>query len=345
MARQHLRIGTGRGVGRLVGALGLICALMLAAGPSRAQEFVMKFATQTRNDVHQEFMTQFKAELEKVTNKRIRVDVYTAAQLGSAPRQIEGVRLGTIEGMAAPAELLAGADPRFPVLTMPGLFKGAEHALHTVDVPEIRQAIAEIATSRRMVLIGLTFYGSQLFAFKKPVTKLEDLSGKRIRIVASEGEQDVLRALGASPIPMALPEVLPAIQQGILDGASSAFPVYVGFKFYDSAPNILDTDLWQVISLNLVSKAWFDRLPPDLQKAVMDTGAKVEIEVNKWALAKVKSYAAIWTSNGGKIVKLSPAEQADLVRRATAAIQPLLKKNPQLNELYNKVKAAAATVN
>ena len=61
----------------------------------------------------------------------------------------------------------------------------------------------------------------QSFVFKAPVAKLADFSGKRIRVLASEGEQSAIAALGGSAVPMSLQEVLPALQQGTIDGVNS----------------------------------------------------------------------------------------------------------------------------
>src|SRR5262245_27274556 len=214
---------------RLLGRVHAVvaCALMtLGAGVACAQAFVMKFATQPINDMQHEYIKMYKAELEKATN-RIRVEIYPASQLGGAQRQVEGLRLGTIEAAIGPSELFFGADPRFQVLALAGLFKDNEHARKALDVPEFRKAIVDFTDPRGIVTIGLNVYDQQLFTFKAPVTKLADFSGKRVRVLASEGEQASVVALGASAVPMSLPEVLPAVQQGTIDGASSVIGAFV----------------------------------------------------------------------------------------------------------------------
>ena len=254
----------------------------------------MKFATLTINDVQHEFIKMYKAELEKTTNNRIKVDIYPAGQLGGAPRQAEGLRLGTIEAASGPAELFVGADPRFQGLAMAGLFKDLEHVRRAVLVPQVRQAISEVAASRGLVLLGIIVYDTQSFVFKTPVTKLADFAGKRIRVLASEGEQAQVNALGGAAVPMSLGEVLPALHQGTIDGVNSGIPVFVAFKYYDGATNLLDTHLWAIVTVNLVSKVWYDRLPADLKKAVTDAGAKVEPEANKWVAARLVQDTNTW---------------------------------------------------
>jgi TRAP-type C4-dicarboxylate transport system substrate-binding protein len=320
-------------------------AMVLAAGPASAQNFSMKFATQTLNDLQHEYMKVFKAEIEKRTNGRIKVDIFPAAQLGAAPRQTEGLRLGTIQAAIGPAELFVGADQRFQALAFAGLFKNVDHARRVMELPAARQAVAEVADARGLVAIGMTVYDLQMFTTKSPMTKLADFSGKRIRVLASEAEQAMVRALGGAPVPMALPEVLPAVQQGTIDGVTSVMGVFNAFRYYDAAPNVLDTKLWSLMPLALMNKAWLASLPADLQKTVRDVGAGIEADLHKWQLKRIEADRSNWASKGGKIVTLSSAEQAEAERKVTAALEPILAKNAPLKAFYDKLKAAATSVN
>ena len=227
---------------------------------------------------------------------------------------------------------------------MAGLFKDAEHARKVLATPAFRQGIAEMAATRGMILISVHLFDMQSFVYKTPVTKLADFAGKRTRVLASEAEQQAVSALGGAPVPMTLGEVLPAIQQGTIDGASSGMPVFLAFKYHDAAPNQIDTHLWAVVTLGLVSKPWFDKLPADLQKAVRDAAAKVEPELVKWSVTRAEADSKAWLAAGGKTIKLSDAEQAEAVKKVGATLDPILNKNAGVKELYGKLKAAADSV-
>ncbi|HEX2338623.1 MAG TPA: TRAP transporter substrate-binding protein DctP, partial [Hyphomicrobiaceae bacterium] len=227
---------------------------------------------------------------------------------------------------------------------MAGLFKDIAHVRRALLVPQFRQAITELAASRGLIFNGIYVYGTQSFLFKAPVTKLAEFAGKRVRVLASEAEQAQVNSLGAASVPMTLGEVLPALNQGTIDGVSTGISIFVSLKYYDAATNMVDTHLWAIVTISLVSKVWHDKLPPDLQKAVVETGFKVEPEINKWGEARLAEDANTWTTKGGKTITLSPAEQQEAERRVTAAIQPILDKNAPLKEFYNKLKAAAASV-
>jgi TRAP-type C4-dicarboxylate transport system substrate-binding protein len=212
-----------------------------------------------------------------------------------------------------------------------------------LDAPVVRKAVADIAASRQLVNIGLNIYDLQSFVFKTPVSKLADFSGKRIRVLASQAEQESVKSLGGAPVPMSFGEIIPALQQGTIDGVASVLGVWVALRYYDVAPHMLDTRFWGIVPVVMVSKVWFDRLPPDLQQAVRDTAVAIEPEMHKWQLARVASDLNAWVEKGGKVAKLPQSEQEEAVRRVSAAIQPVLAGNPGMKELYDTLKNAAAT--
>jgi TRAP-type C4-dicarboxylate transport system substrate-binding protein len=228
---------------------------------------------------------------------------------------------------------------------MAGLFNGLEHARQAVRFPEVRQAVFEVAAARNLLAIGINTYDLQGFVFKQPVTKLADFAGKRVRVLATESEQAQVNALGAAAVPISLTDALPALQQGTIDGVKSVKGIFVAFKYYDVAPNLLETQLWPFVSVALVSKVWHDRLPADLQKAVRDVGASIEAELDQWQIARIAADTKAWTEHGGKIARLSPAEHDEALRRIIGALQPILDKSAPLKEFYNKIRAGAGKVN
>ncbi|HYJ43492.1 MAG TPA: TRAP transporter substrate-binding protein [Xanthobacteraceae bacterium] len=323
---------------------GAVAAAVLCFTTPADAQITMKFATLTLNDMQHEYAKLYKDALEKATDGKIKVEVYPAGQLGGAPRQTEGLRLGTIEAAIGPSELFFGADRRFQVLALAGLFKDNEHARKALNVPEMRKLISDFTASRGMITMGLHVYDGQMFAFRAPVTNLAGFAGKRIRVLASEGEQASVSALGAAPVPMSLPEVVPALQQGTIDGVNAPIGVFVPFRYNDAAPNVVDTRFWHLIPIAMVSKVWFDKLPADLQKAVLETGSKLEADIHQWQIKKIADDYKTWADRGGKIVKLSPAEQTEAEKKIDAAIQGVLDKNPPSKEFYQKIKAITSAV-
>jgi len=342
MALRH-RYSSFRQRGLLVLALAAIAAFTFS-GPARAQNFTMKFATQTINDVQHEYMKVFKTELEKASNGKIKVEIYPASQLGNFQRMMEGIRLGTIEAIIAPFEFYVAVDPRYQAMAMAGLFRDNNHSRKVFDLPAARQAITALGEGRGYVTASIMPYDTQLIGSKTPITKLADFAGKRIRVLASEAEQAEVKALGAATVPMALQEVLPALQQGTIDGVNAVMTVFTAFRYYDSAPYILETRLWSLISFTVISKTFYDKLPPDLQKVMIETAAKIEPQLHQWQIARLAADREVWTKNNGKFAKLSDAEQTEAQKRVIEAVQPMFAKDAALKAFYDRIKTLAASV-
>jgi TRAP-type C4-dicarboxylate transport system substrate-binding protein len=185
----HHRSAAFRQFGLFVLTLALMAAFAITANPVCAQDFTLKFATQTINDIQHEYMKVFKTELEKASNGKIKVEVYPASQLGNFQRMMEGIRLGTIEAIIAPAEFYVAVDPRYQAIAMTGLWGENEHAIKILNLPETRQTIAALGEGRGYITASLIPYDTQLIGSKTPITKLADFAGKRIRVLASEAEQ------------------------------------------------------------------------------------------------------------------------------------------------------------
>ena len=333
---------------RVRGPVAAMAAVLagVAAVPALAQQpIVLKMGTQTQNDVQHEYMKVFKSKVEAAANNRIRVELYPASQLGPFPQQISGLRLGNIQSLVGPFEFYVGIDPSFQVTSMAGLWKDNDHIRRVADKPEFRKIMQDVGEKRDITVGGIIAYDMQHFAFKQPVATLADFKGRRVRVLASEAEQAAVQALGSASIPMPLPEVLPALQQGTIDGVSSGFTIFTTLRYFDAAPHIAETKLWALVTAILFSKSWLDGLPADLKKIILDTAKGIETENHEWNRGTVKAAYEIWQKNNGKIVKLPAADQADAQKRVIEATNKVLEKHPAVKATYEAVKKIADSTN
>lgn len=322
-------------------ATALLAGAAMVSSTAAQQPIVLKFGTQTQNDVQHDYMKRYKDELEKVTGGKIRVELYPASQLGPFPRQVEGLRLGNIQALTGPFEFFVGVDPSFQTTSMAGLFKGNEHIRAVSDKPEFRKIMEDIGDKKGVTVASFIVYDMQYFTFKQPAASLADVKGRRIRVLASEAEQAAVQSLGMASIPMALPEVLPALQQGTIDGVSSGLSIFTTLRYYDASPNALETRLWGILAGVLMSKDWLTGLPADLRKQVLDVAKAIEQPNHAWNVENLKNAREVWAKNGGKMLKLSDAEQAIAQASVSEATVKVLAKYPAVKATYEAIKAIA----
>jgi len=121
-------------------ALAFACVPTLVPGTARgadAKSFVMKFTFPTINDQVHQFAKNYAAAVEKDSGGRIKAELYPASQLGSIPRQIEGVQFGAIQCAIIPPEFFVGIDERFQLLAAPGLITSFAHGQRVAGDPAV----------------------------------------------------------------------------------------------------------------------------------------------------------------------------------------------------------------
>jgi len=319
----------------------LALAAGLSAGPAAAAEFVMKFGTATINETQHQFIKFYKEELEKASGGRIEVQIYPASQLGPIPREIEGVQLGNIQGYIGPVDFFVGVDPRFGVFSAPMLFRDEPNAAATVHDPAVQKAMFDLAGPKRMVGIATLDLGSSNYGAKNAIMRLADFNGKKLRINGTELERQKMAKLGATGIGMPLSEVVPALDQGTIDGTISGLSVFVAFKMNDLLKVVTVTNDTFIISIAVVSKPWLDTLPPDLQKVVTEAGAAVQAKAQAWEVDFTKKLASDWTALGGTVHALPTEDLARMKTLLDPVADETTKGQPAVHDMLELVRAAA----
>lgn len=327
---------------------GSACVMLLALtlGGARAADdksYVMKLGTATINDAQHEWCKRFVAMVQKDSGGRITGEIYPASQLGPIAREIEGVQFGAIQGYIGPPEFLAGIDHRYEVLSAPGLITDMAHGIRVASDPELQKMMFGLGANKGIHGVALWVSQPSSIVASKPIRHLADLKGKKLRVLAADMQEEMVKRLGASPIAMTLGDVLPAIQQGAIDGAVLALTVDATMKFYDAAKYITETNQPFIFSMGFLSKKWYDALPADLQK-ILDTDAlKAAAEVNPWQVDFYKKESELWKQNG-EIISLPADEQADMMQTVRGVGAEVAKSSPELEQAYNVfVEAATRT--
>jgi TRAP-type transport system periplasmic protein len=331
---------------RAVGAVGvsaLVLALALTFGAAQAQDktFVMKVTLPTINDAPHQFAKDFAALVEKDSGGRIKGEVYPASQLGSIPRQIEGTQFGAIQVATVPPEFFVGVDERFEVMAAPGLVDSMAHGERLAADPAVLKVMLGLGADKGLHGVALfTSQPSSIIA-KSPVRHLADLTGKKLRVFASQFQTVAFGRLGVTPVAMSLGDVLPALQQGAIDGAVAGTVIYAAMHYQDAAKYVTQTGQPVIFGLAAVSKKWYDSLPADLQQVIDKDAASASVEVNPQAVAIDANADKRWLDSGGELIDLPADEQASMLKTLASVAEDVSKTKPAVSAAYQIVAAAA----
>jgi TRAP-type C4-dicarboxylate transport system substrate-binding protein len=325
-----------------VGALALASVLM--PGVARAADdktYVMKITTPTLNDAPHQLAKNYAAAVERDSGGRIKAEVYPASQLGPIPRQIEGVQFGAIQCAVIPPDFFVGVDERFEVLAAPGLVDSLAHGQRVAADPAVLKLILGLGAEKGLHGGGLFMAAPSALIAKKPIRHLDDFKGRKIRIFASDFQSVALKRLGASPVAMTLGDVLPALQQGAIDGAIAAVTVFNAMQYHDAAKYITETNQPAIFLMLEISRKWYDSLPKDLQQVVDRDAAAESVAINPWAVDFLAKSRKAWVDKGGELISLPPDEQSAMMEGLASVGEDVSQPKPQLSAAYHIAADAA----
>jgi len=312
-------------------------AFVLGVTPAAAADFTMKIGFATMNDIQHQWANWYKEALEASSKGRIEVRLFPRGQLGPISSQIEGLQLGTIEAFTTPADFFAGMDPRFGTFSIPLLFKDAAHAEKVLLDPAMNKEILALGADKSIQIVSVYTFAPAHYFGKQPIRRLDDFKGKKLRVNATAAERAKMRQFGASAVPMDLAEVVPGIQQGVIDGTMSATAVYVNLKFIDIAKVLTEVNDTMIVSVAAVSRPWLAKLPADLRQAVIEEGAKLQPRINEHSHVLDQSMVKRWREAGGELVKLPEADQARVKQLLAGIGEEVTKDNPNANAFYKRL--------
>ena len=325
----------------------VITALIGASSPATAQAqaaktYVMKLSTATLNDTQHEWMKRFAAAVTKDAGGRIKAEVYPASQLGSIPRQIEGTQFGAIQAWIGPPEFLVGVDQRYEALSAPGMFASQDQDVKVIQDPAVRSMMLGLGANKGLTGIALLPLGPSSIVLTKPVRHLAEFKGKRIRVLASPFQLEMIKRMDASPVAMSLADVLPALQQGTVDGALGTVPVFGPLHYLDAAKYITEIGQPFVNTIAVMNKKWLEALPPDLQKIVRDDATATSVSIVPFVNDFFAAQRKAWTDKGGELISLPSDEQAAFLAKTKNIGDELSKDRPELHQAVDVVLAAVA---
>jgi TRAP-type C4-dicarboxylate transport system substrate-binding protein len=144
-----------------------------------------------------------------------------------------------------------------------------------------------------------------------------------------------MQRLGATGVPMPLDQVLPALQTGAIDGVLSTIIVSTPFKYYSVAKYFLQLSPSMLTTVAVVSRSWFEKLPPDLQAIVTNDGQKVGRGMLPFTENYVKDEIKTWTASGGEYIRFSPSDQEQVRSKIADVASDVLKTEPESKRLYD----------
>jgi TRAP-type C4-dicarboxylate transport system substrate-binding protein len=263
------------------------------------------------------FWRMFEDNIAAKAGVRIRVKKLVHGELGGDDVGFQAVRKGRGQMGIAGENGFAQTIPEASVLNLPFLFASPEECDFVFDTVWTPEAKA-IAAARDIVLLQWVEIGWMHVYGRKPLAEPEAIKGYRMRALPYEASQAFLKAVGADTIVMPTPDVIPALQTGLIDGGETSLLMYVRTGMSGYAPHLTLTRHSYATSGLFANKRWFERLSP-ADRAVVAAAFPDQDYIRRDTRASLDQELTAARARGVSVHDLTPAQRA----RWEAAAAPI----------------------
>jgi TRAP-type C4-dicarboxylate transport system substrate-binding protein len=204
-------------------------------------------------------------EVEKRTNGKVKITYFGGGTLTPAAQTYDGVVKGIADIGESVAGYTRGKFPLSQVIDQPLGYKSGYWATRLINEYFKKFKPKEFDEVK---VLYLHAHGPGILFTKKPVNKLEDLKGMRIRSTGFSAR--VAQALGAAPVAMPQPETYDALRTGVVDGVLNPIEAMKGWKIGEVVNYTIENygSAYSTSFFVVMNKAKWNSLPPDIQKTI-----------------------------------------------------------------------------
>ena len=246
----------------------------------------------------------FNAKLKELSKGTMEIDQYPGAQLGQEPQMLQLIKSGDLDFMVSSSANSATVSPEAGVMSMHFLFRSEDHLIKSIANPELVKAVRGMIedTVKGGHALAVTTLGLRHMYGKVPVTKLDDIKGKKVRVQATPTEDTTFPAYGAQTVHMPFGSVYTSLQTGVVDFAENGINVYLANKHYEVAPVLSITEHEANNSMIWISDKLWSSLTDEQKGWVQEAANEVSRTEPKKALELEHQSATKLKSMGVKVV-------------------------------------------
>ena len=223
---------------------------------------------------HQGFLDWAKA-VEARTKGGLKIEVFHSSQLGKEEDIIEQIRQGANIGQNTDSARMGNYVPGIAVMNGPYFVETLEDVAKLRKAPTVIKWQEELASKHGLKVVSFNWVqGYRHFFTNTAIRKPADLQGLRIRTPPAPIWQESIRALGATPVAMNFGDMYPGLQQRAIDGVELVYNNIPGGRFYEVLKFANETRHIMLINFEVVSAKWFDGLPKEYQRALVEEADK-----------------------------------------------------------------------
>ena len=270
-------------------------------------------------------------ELWKRTNGQMYLDYKPFSMLGGEVEVLNQLQMGAIQGMAVSSVASTNLGPRFGLVNLPFLINSFDKLDKFVNSGKLFDHFLMAMDHQGIMGVDICSYGNYGWATTVPVKTIADAKKVKFRIAEAAVNKLSYKAWGFNPVVMPWPDVPVALKQGVITGLDHTLTVCSITKKFEVARYFTELNYAQGLFIWIFNKAWFNKLPADLQKTLVATVKDVCAEARAAAKQQeMEQRKAAKEKYGVEYFQLSDGDMQKLIGQASSVHE---KFAPEINKI------------
>lgn len=296
-------------------------ATLPVVGIASARTKTIKFANQNaKGHPIVMGMEKFAELVEARSGGRLKVNVFPGGALGSDQANVTALQAGSLEMASMNSGIFANQVREFAIYDFPFLFSNPNEADAIVNGP-IGQSLHARLDERGIVGLGYYELGFRhITNSRRPINRVEDIAGLKLRVIPNPINVDWVNALGANPTPMPFTELYAALEQRAVDGQENPIATIYAAKLFEVQRHMVLTYHQYNPQSVVISKRFWDTLSAEEKKIIQDAASESAIFQREQSRTAVASTLDKLRQSNMQVTELPPAEVAKFRERMKPVI-------------------------
>ncbi|MBN2553788.1 MAG: TRAP transporter substrate-binding protein, partial [Spirochaetales bacterium] len=267
---------------------------------------------------------------------RIKATANFGSELGNQREQVEMCKTGSLEMVvSAPGTGPGAYVPQLQAVDLPYLFKDEDHFVRVLN--GIEGEVSKLLAPHNFIAVGGQNMGFRhMLVKRRPIGTPADLQGLKMRGPNPVFVQ-MFEALGAGGITTDWNDIYTALQTGVIDGMEASPDMIYSMKFHEQAKYMSKTYHNASCVFYFFNKEWYDSLPQDVQKIVMDSARKAAAYQNKIDLEAQEASLQKLIDEG--VIVNEVQDINDFVRLTKPMMDEFKARGPEWEDFIDKITA------
>lgn len=311
--------------------------MVFCAATASAQTTVIKLGTLVPKDSPWfEILNKMGDEWKQESGGKIQLHIYPGGEQGDEPEMVEKVRIKKLQAVALSGAGLSGILADVSALQIPLMLDSYEEFDYVRD--HIAGRLEKGLAQRGYIVLNWGYAGWVHFYTKRPATRPDEIRAMKLCVLQGDaGSFAIYQQNGFHPVALAATDIFTGLQTGLVDAIQGPPLFALTNQWYVGAKNMLDIKFAQLVGATLIAKDVWDKIPPPLQKQMLDSAHKAGVGLRAEIRKAEANAIPLMQQFGLNVVHADASAQAEWQKLAES-LYPKFKATMVPPDLFDEVK-------